>query len=291
MKHRRIDIVNHIANRISSLYSAEECKIIARTVAAHLSGDNPIKFITDPNEEIEINGLENVIEELAAARPLQYVLNRVDFFGLELYINQGVLIPRPETEELVMWAIDSAKKIESLRKHTTIRILDLCTGSGCIALALKSALPHTEVTAVDISDDALKIARKNVEMLNLNVEIVKDDVLGGVESLRDRQFDIIISNPPYIPQQEITTMHRNVVEHEPHIALFVDDNDPLCFYRAIAQSAQQMLKKGGYLLFEIHEKLHTQTCELLVREGYHDIELRHDFRDKPRMICCRKRII
>ena len=182
-----------------------------------------------------------------------------------------------------MWALEKAKEFLSPR------IIDLCTGSGCIALALKSAKPEALVTAVDLSDDALSIARRNRELLNLDVEIIKDDVLQGLPTLQGRRFDMIISNPPYIPHHEIESMHRNVVEHEPHMALFVADNDPLIFYRTIAHSAKELLHEGGFLLFEIHEAFGEQTRLLLKAEGFCDIELRHDFRDKPRMICCIKK--
>ncbi|MBQ5623429.1 MAG: peptide chain release factor N(5)-glutamine methyltransferase [Alistipes sp.] len=283
MKARRRDIINHIAEQISSLYSIEESKIIARKVASHLSNEDELKYIIEPSEEIVIDGIEEVLNQLKMARPLQYILGKAEFFSLEFFISEGALIPRPETEELVMWTLERAKDFERPQ------ILDLCTGSGCIALAIKSAIKEANVTAVDLSDDALSIARKNANKLNLEVEIIKEDVLQGIPSLQDRRFDIIVSNPPYIPQQEITLMHPNVVEHEPHMALFVDDHDPLVFYRAIALSAQKMLNNGGYLLFEIHEKLGEQTSKLLKAEGFKDVELRHDFRGKPRMICCRKK--
>ena len=286
MKSSRHDIVSHIAEQISSLYSPEECRIIARTVAAHLRGEDPIKFMVDPHEQIEIEGVDEVVKELISARPLQYILGRTEFYGLELSIREGALIPRPETEELVDWVVSSARELNK----PELRILDLCTGSGCIALAIKSALPQASVVAVDLSDDALAIARQNAEKLSLDVEILKDDVLQGVKSLSGREFDIIVSNPPYIPQAEKSAMHLNVVGHEPHMALFVEDSDPLIFYREIARSAQRLLCDGGYLLFEIHELLHVQTCALLRAEGFEHVELRHDFRDKPRMICSRKRI-
>lgn len=283
MKTRRTDLIIHIAQQISSLYSPEESKTIARKVASYLSKEDEIKYLIDPNGEVEVEGVEEVVEQLKSARPLQYILGKVEFYSLELFISEGALIPRPETEELVMWALEKAKEFLSPR------IVDLCTGSGCIALALKNAKPEALVTAVDLSDDALSIARRNRELLNLDVEIIKDDVLQGLPALQGRRFDMIISNPPYIPHHEIELMHRNVVEHEPHMALFVADNDPLIFYRAIARSAKELLYEGGYLLFEIHEAFGEQTRLLLEAEGFCDIELRYDFRDKPRMICCRKK--
>ncbi|MBR5877701.1 MAG: peptide chain release factor N(5)-glutamine methyltransferase [Alistipes sp.] len=286
MNSTRHDIVRHIAEQISSLYSPEECRIIARTVAAHLRREDPIKFMVDPHEQIEIEGVDEAVRDLISARPLQYILGHTEFYGLDLSISEGALIPRPETEELVDWVVSLAQKLSTPEP----RILDLCTGSGCIALAIKSALPQASVTAVDLSDDALTIARRNKERLYLDVEILKDDVLQGVKSLSGREFDIIVSNPPYIPLSEKSAMHHNVVDHEPHMALFVEDHDPLIFYRSIARSAEQMLCCGGYLLFEIHELLHAETSALLRAEGFQDVELRHDFRDKPRMICSRKRI-
>lgn len=285
MRLRRGEIIAYICDRIEGLYSAEEARTLARMAAAELSGEDVMRYLIEPNEEIEIEGLESLAEDLAAGRPIQYIVGHTEFCGEEFTVREGVLIPRPETEELVMWAVEKAR-MAGLNKP---RILDVCTGSGCIAIALKRLIPTASVTAIDLSDEALAVARENRDRIGVEVEIIKDDALKGMTSIEGESFDIVVSNPPYIPLSEREAMHINVTRHEPHMALFVDDSDPLIFYREIARSARRMLLKGGYLLFEIHERLADATVEMLRSEGYQDIELRSDFRQKPRMICCRHR--
>ena len=285
MRLRRGEIIAYICDRIEGLYSAEEARTLARMAAAELSGEDVMRYLIEPNEEIEIEGLESLAEDLAAGRPIQYIVGHTEFCGEEFAVREGVLIPRPETEELVMWAVEKAR----MAGLTKPRILDVCTGSGCIAIALKRSIPTASVTAIDLSDEALAVARENRDRIGVEVEIIKDDALKGMTSIEGESFDIVVSNPPYIPLSEREAMHINVTQHEPHMALFVDDSDPLIFYREIARSARRMLLKGGYLLFEIHERLADATVEMLRSEGYQDIELRRDFRQKPRMICCRHR--
>lgn len=281
MKGTRAEIIGYISRRIAALYSPEECRRIARMAAAEWSGEREVKFLTEPNEIIEIADLEQLSNGLAEGRPIQYVIGRADFYGEEYIVREGVLIPRPETEELVGWALERAASM------TNPQVVDICTGSGCIAIALKKNLKQASVTAIDISNEALAIARENAEALQAEVEFIKDDVLSGLPTLANRHFDIIVSNPPYIPSSEQSAMHINVTGFEPHLALFVADNDPLVFYRLIAQRAREILTENGVLLFEIHETLATATASMLESEGYTDIEIRNDFRQKPRMICCR----
>lgn len=283
MQGRRCDIINHLCQCMGDLYPADEARRIARIVAAKLSNSNEIKFLTEPNEIITIEGLEQVAEELAAGRPVQYITGECEFCGLEFKVREGALIPRPETEELVMWAVERAKDIASPR------IADVCTGSGCIAISLAKLLQGAEITATDISDDAIALANENAEKLGAKVNIIKDDALGGLQALQGREWDIIVSNPPYIPLSEQESMHINVINHEPHIALFVEDSDPLLFYRAIARSARELLSEEGCLLFEIHSPLATECLDMLKEEGYTEVEVRKDFCGRERMICCRKR--
>lgn len=281
MRATRAEIIAYICDSIHTLYSESECKLIARMVAASLSNEAESKYLIEPNETIEIEGIERCARELAAGRPVQYVIGRAEFCGEEFSVREGVLIPRPETEELVMWAMECAEGISKPN------ILDVCTGSGCIAIALKKRLREATVTAIDLSDKALEIATENAQRLNADVKIIKDDALKGLQTQQGQTFDIIVSNPPYIPQSEMDAMHINVTKHEPHMALFVDDSNPLIFYREIARAAKTLLSEQGYLLFEIHETLATQTANMLRCEGFHNIEIRYDFRQKPRMICCR----
>lgn len=281
MRGTRAEIIGYISRRIAALYSQEECRRIARMAAAAWSGDKEVKFLTEPGKIIEIIDLEQLSDELAEGRPIQYVVGRADFYGEEFAVREGVLIPRPETEELVSWALERAEAFPNPQ------IVDICTGSGCIAIALKKNLKSATITAIDISDEALAIARDNATTLQADVEFIKDDVLSGLPALTDRHFDIIVSNPPYIPSSEQSAMHINVTGFEPHLALFVADDDPLIFYRHIAQRAREILTDKGVLLFEIHETLAKATASMLEGEGYTDIEIRNDFRQKPRMICCR----
>lgn len=281
MRATRAEIVSHLAACIEHLYSRQEQLRIARMVAAALSGESEMKFLIDPNEIIDIE-LGDVSEQLSAGRPVQYIIGKTEFCGEEFTVREGVLIPRPETEELVMWAIQVSKEFPSPR------ILDLCTGSGCIAIALKKLIPAATVTAIDLSTEALKIAQENAIKLGADVRFLADDVLQGVPQLGDKQFDIIVSNPPYIPISEREAMHINVTNFEPAMALFVEDSDPLIFYREITRIAKSRLSDRGALLFEIHEPLAEETLQMLQSEGF-EAELRHDFLNKPRMICCHKR--
>ena len=280
MRGRRSEIIEYICGQIQGLYPLQECRHIARMAAAAWRSEAENRYLIDPNEIIEIKDLERLAEPLAVGCPIQYVLGRAEFCGEEFIVREGVLIPRPETEELVAWAMERASTLGKPR------ILDVCTGSGCIAIALKKRLPSATLTAIDLSDEALAIAQENAMRLHAEVEFLHDDALNGLLSIKGRQFDIILSNPPYIPQSEQEAMHINVTRYEPHIALFVADDDPLIFYREIARTALSTLTPQGWLLFEIHETLAEATMEMLSVEGYHNIELRYDFRQKPRMICC-----
>ena len=283
MTGRRAEIIDYLCSRMQGLYTHEECRHIARMVAAAWSHSDESRFLIEPNEIIEITDLESRADKLAAGCPVQYVLGQAEFCGEIFAVREGVLIPRPETEELVMWGMEKCDTIASPR------ILDVCTGSGCIAIALKKRIPSATLTAIDLSDEALSIAQENSMRLRAEVEFIKDDALQGLRSIEGREFDIIISNPPYIPQSEISAMRTNVTQYEPHMALFVADDDPLIFYREIARVARKSLARKGWLLFEIHETLADATMAMLADEGYTNIELREDFRQKPRMICCQSR--
>ena len=280
MKASRAEITGYFRRHVEPLYGPEEARRIALMTAAALSGDAEAKFLADPYGIIEIDGAERAAAELAAGRPVQYVLGEADFCGMRFAVREGVLIPRPETEELVMWAVEKAAGL------ARPRILDVCTGSGCIAIALARRIGGAaRVTAIDISDEALAVARRNAAALGVEIGIAKDDALGGLESLNGCRFDIIVSNPPYIPRSEMAAMHENVTRYEPHMALFVDDDDPLIFYRAIARAARRLLTEEGSLLFEVHELLAEQTAGVLRAEGFARTEIRKDCFDKQRMIC------
>lgn len=281
MRASRADIISHIAASIQTLYTRPECLRIARMIAAAISGDKETTFIIEPNEIIDID-IEQATKELAEGRPVQYIIGKTEFCGEEFIVREGALIPRPETEELVLWAREKAQQFQQPR------VLDLCTGSGCIAISLKKFMPQASIVAVDLSSESLAIAQESAAKLNTPIEFIQDDVLQGVQKLSGKVFDIIVSNPPYIPLSERDTMHINVTRYEPDMALFVADDDPLIFYREIARAAKNMLSEGGSLLFEIHELLAEQTLQMLLSEGF-EASLRHDFLSKPRMICCHRK--
>jgi release factor glutamine methyltransferase len=239
------------------------------------------ELLIEPNKELEINDIDRIIAELREWRPVQYIIGTASFDDMDLEVSEGVLIPRPETEELVEWVTSEAP-------HGA-KIVDVCTGSGCIAIALSRRVTKSRVWGIDISQDALAIARRNAEKYAPSVELIKGDALADFAQLIEGEVDVVVSNPPYIPLSDRSLMRRNVTEHEPSIALFVEDDDPLLFYRSIARTARKMLRVGGKLYFEIYENFATEMVDMLTTEGYSNIVVREDFRAKPRMICAEKR--
>ena len=247
-------------------------------VVCNKLGYNLSQLVANYDEECEIVNLDTIIEELQSGRPVQYVLGKAEFCELEFEVAEGVLIPRPETEELVYRIAETTK--------CGARILDIGTGSGAIAIALAKLVKEAEVVAVDISPKALYIAERNAERLGAKVEFVEKDALGDLSMLGT--FDVIVSNPPYIPQSEIVYMRKNVVDFEPHTALFVPDDDILMFYRATAENATKMLREGGSLWFEIYEMAGENLCAMLRDRGFAQTELIEDANAKPRMVWSRR---
>lgn len=228
----------------------------------------------------QVQKLSKILRELKTGKPIQYILGETEFYGLPFKVTPAVLIPRPETEELVEWIINVAKQ-----RNLPETILDIGTGSGCIPITLKTYLPSAKVSAVDISKRALNIAKQNAQLNDVEVDFVQTDILkqSGM-AIRNTHYSIIVSNPPYVTESEKSGMHANVLDHEPHLALFVTDNDPLIFYNAIADFAIQNLRENGLLFFEINENLGKETVELLSAKGFKNIQLRQDLRGKDRMI-------
>jgi release factor glutamine methyltransferase len=231
--------------------------------------------------EEEKRQMEADMARMLAYEPVQYVVENAIFYGLSLNVTPSVLIPRPETEELVQLI---------LRAHTesmSLRILDVGCGSGAIAIALKKMLPNAQLWALDYSEDALKIAKKNALLYQVNINFIQADIL-TVESGKLPQVDIIVSNPPYIPERELSEMNKNVIDYEPHEALFVPDDDPLLFYREIAVKGTSLLSKGGSVYFETHHLYHQELIELLQNIGYQDIESLKDINGQSRFIVGRR---
>ena len=268
---------------LTPLYDAGEAQAIVRTVLDVEYGMTLTDIICGKVNELssdEERNLEEIIARLQNGEPVQYVLGEADFAGRTFHVEPGVLIPRPETAELCQWI---EEEVSSLKADERKQILDICTGSGCIAITLGLNIPNSEVTGWDISEDALRIAQGNVEMLKAgNVRIEYQDALMLPKAAE--AADIIVSNPPYICEKEKADMEKNVLEHEPSIALFVPDEDPLKFYRAIAEYASSALKSEGALYFEINPIYEKETREMLEELGFKDIETKEDAFGKKRMM-------
>ena len=270
-------IAKQINTALSGCYSAGEVSALTRIIATELLGVSQMTYFLKEGVTLTAEQqtlLDNAIERLKKQEPIQYILGYCDFCGLRFKVTQATLIPRPETSELVEWIASEANGNES--------ILDIGTGSGCIAVSLAHKLPKSKTTAWDISPDALAVATGNSKANGCSVAFKQVDILAYRPT--GEQFDIIVSNPPYIKENEKEAMHANVLDWEPHTALFVPDSDPLLFYRTIAEKGLQILKPGGRLYFEINRAHGKETMEMLASLGYTNIELRKDFADNDRMI-------
>lgn len=277
---RRVEIFNLLTASAEALYPPREAEQIARIIMSDVASVSTTQLILDPNAECNIEHLDLIIEDIKRGRPVQYITGRAEFCSLDFVVREGVLIPRPETEELVMRIVEEAEEAP--------RILDIGCGSGAIAISLAKLIPDSHVVGLDISKEALAISRENCKNLNASVNFIEGDALEGVENYTEGEYDIIVSNPPYIPISEAESMRCNVVDYEPEIALFVEDENPLIFYRAIARSAQKLLRSEGLLYFEIHENFAHETVEMLREMGYIAVTIIYDINDKARMICAEK---
>ena len=262
---------------LSAVYDAREAHALALLVLEEVFGVSAVDVYADKVRnfsEEEHGRLENILRRLCNSEPVQYVLGYADFCGLRLAVSPATLIPRPETEELVDWvAAESAEK--------PCRLLDVGTGSGCIAIALAHRLPQAAVEAWDVSEEALAVARKNAESQDVDVVFTCYDLLA--EPQTQGAFDVIVSNPPYICESEQADMEAHVLRHEPHLALFVPNDDPLRFYRALALLGKRSLIEGGSIFMEINQAYGAETAALFEAMGYRT-ELRRDFFQKDRML-------
>ncbi|WP_299010258.1 peptide chain release factor N(5)-glutamine methyltransferase [uncultured Tenacibaculum sp.] len=239
-----------------------------------------IDFTLQPTLEIpskKCDLLDTALARLQKEEPIQYILGKTEFYGYPFKINENTLIPRPETEELVEWILNEVKD-----NKQQLSILDIGTGTGCIPISLKKNIPSANVSAIDVSEEALKVAKENASLNKAEITFILQDIL-QTENL-SRQYDVIVSNPPYVRELEKVEIKNNVLENEPHLALFVDDDNPLIFYKKIADLAIKSLTKNGLLFFEINQYLGPETIEMLKRKGFTKVELRKDLFGNNRMI-------
>ena len=291
----RREAIDCITGRLSPLYDPREARSIARLLVSERAGVPVSALLTDPGAELRIEGLEQDVERLADGVPLQYVVGTAEFYGRRFAVREGVLIPRPETEELVDRIVRSERGAQRGSSQQageasgTLRILDIGTGSGCIAASLALELPEAEVFAAEIADEALTVAEENFRRLGARVTLRRADALQELKAQFPEPFDLIVSTPPYVPESDRAAMHPNVRDHEPGVALFVPDDDPLRFYRAIARAGRRMLRPGGRLWFEIYEQAAEAMREMLAGEGYTDTIVYKDLFDKDRITCSRRK--
>jgi release factor glutamine methyltransferase len=282
------DISETFQKELNGLYEKKENTSLCNIALKEIAGISSSKARAFPDLELadeQLNAIQNILRELKTGKPIQYILGHTEFFGLDFKVNPSVLIPRPETEELVEWIILSVGS-----RHLAVgNILDIGTGSGCIAIALKKNLPEFSVSAVDISPEALQTAKENAALNNTGINFIQADILDSIPiaigmNIRNSKFEIIVSNPPYVTLADKQQMHTNVTDFEPHTALFVPENDPLVFYKVIADFALNHLEKNGLLFFEINESYGKAVAELLKNKQFKNVELRKDVNDKDRMV-------
>ena len=277
-------------HELSSLYDEKEIESFFYIILEQFHNKKRIDLALNPEMEMDALQLlrwETVLSELKREKPIQYILGETEFYGLRFLVNENTLIPRPETEELVEWIISNSEGLRQAQsdKSAKLKLLDIGTGSGCIAISLAKNLQNAEVSAIDVSEKALATANKNAEINEVEVNFILKNIL-ETEDL-EHQFDIMVSNPPYVRNLEKAEIKPNVLEFEPHLALFVDDNDALLFYRKIAELAKKNLSENGRLYFEINQYLGKETVELLENLGFKEVILKKDIYGNDRMISCK----
>ena len=298
-------ITTYIYQQLQTRYPPEEIRCFVRLILTSVCGLSYTQQISCKDKQIPENEKQQIytiVDRLRTMEPLQYILGETEFYSIPLKINPSVLIPRPETEELVDLILKS-DFVKSLRhsletgiipstqsSHSPFHILDIGTGSGCIAIALAKHIPYATVTAIDISDEALNTAKKNAQSNQIPVRFIQSDILNTekVMALFPEYFDLIVSNPPYVTTDEKTSLSANVLDYEPHIALFAPDNSPLLFYNVIAGFAKHKLSPFGMIFFEINPLSDTAIIDLLQKKGYPQTEIIRDLSGKNRFITVKK---
>ncbi len=266
-------------SELSNNYPKTEIQSFFNILIEHQLNLTRVEIALNPAIEItqtHLDFLQKALSSLKKSIPIQYIIGETEFYGLPFKVSKNVLIPRPETEELVNWVLNDTKNIANLK------ILDIGTGSGCIAISIAKNAPNAKVFALDISSKALEIAKENTKLNGVSIQFIEADILDFPKS--NEKFDVIISNPPYVRELEKKLMQKNVLENEPHIALFVRDENPLLFYDKIADFALTNLKQNGSLYFEINQYLGNQTLDLLKSKGFQNIKLKKDIFGVNRML-------
>jgi release factor glutamine methyltransferase len=281
------EIQVRLQSQLQTIYAEREASNIVHLVMEFITGQKRIDRLMNSDKEIDADeaaAFKNITPRLLNHEPVQYVLGEAWFYGMPLKVDANVLIPRPETEELVQWIIETVKDWPQ-PANRNYKIMDVGTGSGCIAIALKKNLPeYFESWACDKSDGALTLARQNADEQKALVDFVGMDFLDAPQRMQLPHIDIIVSNPPYIPMKGQKEMDANVLNFEPAMALFVPDEDPLLFYKALADFGKQKLQSNGYLFVEIHESLGKAVTDLFKAEGYKEVVLKKDMQGKDRMV-------
>jgi release factor glutamine methyltransferase len=282
-----LQLEKYFHQRLKANYPDSEIENFFFWTLEEILGIQRIDFVLQKNNAVDyqnIDRIKKVIQRLRNEEPIQYIFGSTEFYGLLFNVSTDTLIPRPETEELVEWIIETVKQDEYLSSLSELRILDIGTGTGCIAITLTKLIPSANTTAVDISKNALTVAESNSALNEVNVHFVISNVL-ELSSL-ENEFDIIVSNPPYVRNSEKIEIKNNVLKYEPDTALFVEDDDPLLFYRKIGKLSLESLNPNGYLFFEINQYLGKEMVDLLSDLGYQHIELRKDVFGNDRMTRC-----
>ena len=282
-----LQLEKYFHQRLKANYPDSEIENFFFWTLEEILGIQRIDFVLQKNNAVDyqnIDRIKKVIQRLRNEEPIQYIFGSTEFYGLLFNVSTDTLIPRPETEELVEWIIETVKQDEYLSSLSELRILDIGTGTGCIAITLTKLIPSANTTAVDVSEKALGIAKSNSALNEVHIDFVLTDVLEL--SMLGNQYDIIISNPPYVRNSEKIEIKNNVLKYEPDTALFVEDNDPLLFYRKIGKLSLESLNPNGYLFFEINQYLGKEMVDLLSDLGYQHIELRKDVFGNDRMTRC-----
>ncbi|KQM66078.1 hypothetical protein ASE74_09310 [Pedobacter sp. Leaf216] len=278
------ELAAHYQVELAALYESNEAKALFNIAAEHVLSLSPNQQVMQKETDIPFINMQkllSILNDLEIGKPIQHILEEAHFYGSVFKVNEHVLIPRPETEELVDWMISVCNSLRSVHNGKVISVLDIGTGSGCIPITLKKHLQNAEVSTLDVSADAIVVARQNALKMGVEINFIEADILSYST---EQKFDIIVSNPPYIRDLEKADMHHNVLSHEPHLALFVSNENPLIFYKAIADFAKTNLKPKGLLFFEINEYLGNDTVDMLKEKGFLHIELRQDMQGKDRMV-------